>query len=134
MPKPKRHTRFIKLNNQWCMLIVERESSEDRVWNVGLVSHKSKRCCRDWYWSKKNKRSRSIVFGSSRQTKKTPQQMIRIWKAFKEIFRKLDPYDFILVKGESETEALAKYLKRIGIECIDEELRLYGSLVFFIDL
>ena len=60
--------------------------------------------------------------------------MIRIWRVFKEIFRKLDPYDFILVKGESETEGLAKYLKRIGIECIDEELRLYGSLVFFLDL
>jgi hypothetical protein len=58
MKSPKKFTLRKKHEGEWITLYAEQY--EPGIWNIGCCIHKSKRAQNDWYWRKKNKRSKAV--------------------------------------------------------------------------
>jgi hypothetical protein len=84
MKSPKKFTLREKHEGEWLALYAEQY--EPGIWNIGCCIHKSKRAQNDWYWRKKNKRSKAIKDNPKKRAVKVIRVLYELFeKALKRI-------------------------------------------------
>lgn len=118
-------TARIKIDGIWSTLYLEQIASD--VWNLGIIVNKSKRATNDWYFGRKNKRSRRV-------TAQQPVGSIRHLRAafvlLKKLLKEIPEDHHIYTHPESSRSALlSRYIQRLGFISVPQGDQLFWVLV-----
>lgn len=111
MKSPKKFTLRQKHEGEWLALYAEQY--EPGIWNIGCCIHKSKRAQNDWYWRKKNKRSKAV----KDNPKKRAVKVIRVlYELFKEALKRIQNAQAIIVctKTIKNYRVIDRYFKNLN--------------------
>ncbi len=107
---PKRRTYRQRLDGEWVTLFADQFMP--KVWNLGASIHPRRRAQSDWYYNKKNKRSRS----ASKRTKLRDLRGVRILLSMlKQAVSDLPSgHHAVVMISHEGSNALGRYLERLG--------------------
>ena len=118
-------TARIKIDGIWSTLYLERIASD--VWNLGIIVNKSKRATNDWYFGRKNKRSRHVV---AQQPVGSFQHLLAAFVLLKKLLKEIPEDHHIYTQPESSRSALlSRYIQRLGFISVPQGDQLFWVLV-----
>lgn len=106
----KHRTARVKLDNIWSVIYLEQISPT--IWNLGIIVNKSRRATNDWYFGRRNKRSRRVSTQSPVGSLKHLRAALTL---LKRLLKELPTGHHVYTQPESDRSALlSKYIQRLG--------------------
>jgi hypothetical protein len=111
MKSPKRFTLRKRHDGEWIALYAEQY--EPGIWNLGCCIHKSKRAQNDWYWRKKNKKSKAVKNNPKKRSVKTVRML---YELFETALTKIKNAEAIIVCTTTikKYKVIDRYLKNLN--------------------
>jgi hypothetical protein len=118
-------TARIKIDGIWSTLYLERIASD--IWNLGIIVNKSKRAANDWYFGRKNKRSRRVA---AQQPVGSIRHLRAAFVVLKKLLKEIPEDHHIYTQPESSRSALlSRYIQRLGFISVQRGDQLFWVLV-----
>jgi hypothetical protein len=125
MGKKKFKSFKTRIGSLWVFIFMD--NFYKNIWNIGVVSSKSRRAAHDWYHRRKNKRARN----ANRLSKAAGIQHVRAgYLLTRKAVETLDSGEAVILSTLSKKRyTLGKYVERIGFIPVQQDGKLVWVLI-----